>query len=190
QYERAMITRTTRRASVAAILLAAALTCTAVRPAQATEPADTVEELAGIYRNEAEERNRRARNEAIDEVVGEMSFLVRGIARNRLEDANPLDRRIAIRTSGEHLTVSFDDRSYTARLGGSGRLVEGITGDELRLTFRVRGDRLFQRFDGGDKGRLNVFERQDDGDLVLAITIWADRLPSNVRYSLRYSPVE
>lgn len=180
------------RAPLAFTLLAAAYTGAVVAPVSAdeTQPEASLEELSGTYRNATNGRNERTRNAAIDKVVDEMNFLVRGIARGRLKDANPVDRRITIRQRGDRLTTSFDGRSYSARLGGPGRVVEGITGDELRLTFRVHEDRLVQRFDGGDKGRQNVFELDDEGHLRLSVTVWADRLPSNVRYELRYEPVD
>jgi hypothetical protein len=156
-----------------------------VAAAESFAAADACECL-GRYRFVGGEGQRAAVLRAVDEVVDDMSFLVRGIARARLRRATAIAQTMAISRDGTRVTVTIDGRSYATPRDGEVVEVVTATGDEVRLTHRHRGPQLDQRFQGDDGGRTNVYRCEGD-QLVLDVVIDSPRLPREIRYSLTYA---
>jgi hypothetical protein len=154
------------------------------------DPDKAVAALTGEFRWIGGTAERKARDKAIDDVVDGMNFIVRGIARKRLKQANPIPRLVRIRRAGEDvLVIRIDKRVYRAKIGGPAVTVVGITGDELKLTHRVVDNRVVQRFEGESGGRVNTFTplgKGDDKGMKLRVRVFSDKLPKDLVYGLSY----
>lgn len=148
--------------------------------------AEVAAQTAGCYAYTGGEKQRAARDAAIEEVVKEMNILIRPIVRRRLEAANPIVQRLCFSVKEELLTVALDDRSYRAPLGGPPVKVRGITGDEFDLRHVIWEKAIRQIFSGEDGGRVNTFPRSADGHLDMRVRVFSDRLPKDLTYTLSY----
>jgi hypothetical protein len=119
-------------------------------------------------------------------VVADMNFLARGTARDRLREANPVPKRIAITRTTGTLTVAFDERTYDAPLDGSKTRVTGITGDELEYHVTVDDTRLRQHFAGPRGGRRNTMRHRGEDRMVLNVKVTSDSLPKPLEYVLTF----
>lgn len=137
--------------------------------------------VVGRYRYDSGKASVR---KSIDSVVGEMSVIVRGIARRRLVDANDVPKRIAIRQEGSEVTVELDGRAYAATLGGGSKRVRDPNGEVSRMRLAMRGGALYQTFHTDQGDRTNVFSARQDGGLTMAVRITSPQLPDDVRYRL------
>ena len=178
------------------MLLVTSLAAAGVKPAVASPPAtfeaqplskEAADRFVGSYRFAGGDRERAARDAAIDGVVEEMNFLVRGVARKRLKESNRIAERVSISRKESQLTIRFDDRAYTAPINGGAVAVVGITGAELKLRHRVSNGRIEQIFEGEDGGRTNQLELDGEGRLTIRVRVFSDKLPKDLRYKLTYA---
>ncbi|HZO14830.1 MAG TPA: hypothetical protein VFB62_16260 [Polyangiaceae bacterium] len=176
-------------------LIATSLALGGLRPAIASPPAareapmatESVDRLAGSFRFAGGGRERAARDAAIDQVVDEMSFLVRGIARKRLREANRIRERVAISRQGDKLTVRLDGETFTAPINGPAVDVVARDGMELKLRYRIAKGRIEQTLQAEEGGRTNHFEVDGKGRLTVRVRIFSEKLPKDVRYRLTYA---
>lgn len=143
--------------------------------------------LAGSFRYAGGGRERAARDEAIDQVVEEMNFIVRGIARKRLREANQIRERVAISRQGDKLTIRLDGQPYTATINGPPVDVVGHDGMELKLRYRLAKGRIEQTLQGKEGGRTAHFQVDGKGRLTMSVRIFSEKLPKDVRYRLTYA---
>ena len=129
---------------------------------------------------------RKALQNSIDAVVSEMGPLLRRVAKRRLIQGNPIPAALSIEAIGETVTISFDDRRYTAVLGASAVSVVGIDGNAVELTHRVEGTRLTQRFDAPRGERWNLFRVRDE-QLRLTVIVESESLPADLVYELTFT---
>ena len=150
-------------------------------------PQDAVlDRLAGEYQHSGGEADQRGIEQAIDQVVGEMVWIARDIARDRLRETNQIPRTLRIVRDGHRIRISFDGREREASVRGAPVKVVGITGDALDYTLDVSSSCLVQRFEDERGGRINMIRAEGDV-LVVRVTIFSARLPANVVYELRYT---
>jgi hypothetical protein len=152
----------------------------------ASGPVRAVDNIVGRYRFSGGARERKARDDAIDDVVRDMNIVVRAIARGRLKKANRIPARVRIERNAMQLTISLDGRSYTAPINGRSVEVTGITGDKLQMRYRVRGDSIEQIFQGDSGGRVNTYRADSRSRLRLAVRVFSQHLPKDLRYTLSY----
>jgi hypothetical protein len=143
--------------------------------------------FVGSYRHSGGQAEQNALESAVDDVVQDMNVLAREIARKRLLAANRIPTSLEISTSAERMTIQFDDRSYTATLGGPAVDVVGITGDPLRMTLRMRDAKLLQHF-VGDKGKRTNTIRRNAEKVAIHVVVESDSLPKKLVYELTFSP--
>lgn len=173
--------------------LSVAVATTVVGPAPATDGAPlasaeaqrVVDRFVGDHPFTGGDKERKARDAAIDDVVGDMNVLVRGIARDRLKEANVIAERVVVARDGDRLTISLDGRRYTAAIGGPAVKAKSVTGDEVSLRYAVRGDRIEQIFVGDQGGRTNTFRLTDD-KMVVHVRVHSEKLPKDLVYTLSY----
>jgi hypothetical protein len=192
-----MTTRDKRKRSAFALAAAlttasAGLTLAGAPPSEppvtaAANDVETVDRFAGRYRHAGGERERKARDDAIDDVVDDMNFIVRGIARSRLREANPIAKSLGIAKKGKMLTITFDKRHYTGPIDGRTVKVVGVTGDEVSMRFQISNGRIRQIFQGDDGGRVNDFSLDGEGRVALSVRVHSDKLPKDLRYQLTYA---
>jgi hypothetical protein len=139
----------------------------------------------GKYAHAGGEREREARDKAIEGVVREMNALIRGIARSKLREANPIPAAVSIASDGKSLSITHDKLVFTAPIHGGSAKVKGVTGDTLDLVHVVTATQLEQRFGNKAQGRINTYTKSAEL-LVLDVRIYADRLPKDLSYRLTY----
>jgi hypothetical protein len=153
-------------------------------PASAGE--DDVKLYVGAFRFAGGDKEVQARDEAIEDVVSGMSFLVRGIARSRLTAANPIATNATIATSGASLTIAMDSRSFTGPLDGSKTKVKSSSGDDMDMHFEITKQSLTQVFAGDEKGRINTFTLDGSKGLDMLVHVYAKQLPKDLVYRVTY----
>jgi hypothetical protein len=148
--------------------------------------ADTVKAFLGSFNHAGGDKERAARDKAIEDVVDDMSIFARGIARDKLKEANPIASTLKFAESGGSLTVTLGKRTYTAPLDGRSVKVKAINGDDMDMKYKVGENRIEQIFSGDEKGRINTFKL--DGDTVtMHVRIHAEALPKDLVYKLTYA---
>jgi hypothetical protein len=139
----------------------------------------------GSFRFVGGERQTRARDAAIDEVVAELNVLLRGIARTRLTATNPMPESLDIERQGDVLSIAIDGRKHDAHLDGSKTKTRGIEGNELRYHVEVGDVRIRQVFHGEKERRINVLRLRGDR-IEMHVVIASPRLPKSLEYDLTF----
>jgi hypothetical protein len=137
------------------------------------------------------ERAQERIDDAIDDGVAKMRAVRRRIGRRRLGNKNPLVRHVVIASQNDAIAISLEDERYEAPRDGRVIRTELDDGEEVRLSHRLRGNRIIQRFVGDDGVRTNVFTLGDEGRrLTMAVEVTSDQLPDPVRYQIPYVRTE
>lgn len=123
---------------------------------------------------------------AIEGVVDQMNFLSKGIARERLTEGSPIAKTVTISQKDGQITITQDERTYTAPTDGSTVRAIGISGNELDLSLEIGPGIIEQKFAGDDNsGRVNNW-KLDGKKLTLTATIYSESLPKDVVYDVVY----
>jgi hypothetical protein len=148
--------------------------------------ASPIDGVVGDYRYSGGTAQKKAVAREIDETVGKMSVLARGIARSRLAKANEVPSHIEIANDGDIVTVEIDGNAFTATLGGKSVSVRD-QGQRSRLRYQMRGESLYMILDGQDGDRTNVFTPRKDGmGVTMRVKMTSSKLPQAIGYSLSY----
>jgi hypothetical protein len=173
-----------RRGFVLALVASAAMLSSAA-PATAGDRAEPLEQLTGTFVHAGGDAERRAVHDAIEEVVREMSPLVRSVARARLEEANPVPETLALRSDGKVFTMAYSEETYSGWLDGTPAKVSTRDGDSMQLRLRLENRTLRQVFTADDKSRTNLL-RIEGGKLAVYVQVHASSLPHHLVYRLTY----
>lgn len=158
------------------------------------ESSDSVlEQFVGTYAYTGGDAEIKALDQAIDKVVDQMNFFIRGIARRRLRAPNLPSKEVSVfvehgqirieRPGQPEVSAPADGRPITWRHPSDGdvfRVSHGVD-DEGALYQRFEGERSVSRNRfvlGGDKKRLTIHT-----------VITADRLPAPLRFKMTYARV-
>jgi len=141
----------------------------------------------GTYRYAGGEAEKIARDRAIDDAVSTMSILIRGIAKDRLLEANPIPGQLLFTGGGMTFAIVMDGRAYAAPTDGTKVKVNTITGDIMDMHYTLGPD-LEQFFRDSAKGRANRFELQGN-KLVMHVRVFADVLPKELVYDLTFERI-
>ena len=154
----------------------------------AVDPA--LEKYLGTYRYVGGDTDIEALDRAIEDVVSQMNFLIRGIARRRLRDPNLPSKEVTITSDDGQIRIDRPGQPpVSAPVDG-----KAITwrhpedGDVFRVQHGIdaRGE-LYQRFEGERSVSRNRFVLSDDGNALSIHTfIQADRLPAPLRFQMSY----
>lgn len=157
-------------------------------PEEVADLATFVRSFAARFRFSGDEAEERARLEAIDACVDEMSFIARPFARSRLRKATEISREIAFDVSEAVLAIEeSDEPRKTVPLTGRPVAWRSPDGEDLRLSLRRAGERLILRSEADEGGEERVLRLSPDGRrLTIDVTIFADRLPEPIHYRLTY----
>ena len=156
--------------------------------------ADTTEsvlpQFVGTYAYVGGDAEIKALDQAIDEVVGQMNFFIRGIARRRLRAPNLPSKKVSVfvengqirieRPGQPEVSAPADGRPITWR--------HPTDGDVFEVSHGVDEEgALFQRFEGERSVSLNRFVlNKDRKRLKIHTVITADRLPAPLRFKMTY----
>ena len=155
-------------------------------PIRAAHAQDEIAPFLGTFNFSGGDKERAGLTKAIDDLVSEMNFIARGIARDKLKKANPIPSMIGFASDPKILTVTFDSRTYTAPLDGSPVKVKGILGDDMALAYKIGPSRIDQLFIGDEKGRTNTLHL-DGTTCTMNVRIYASKLPRDLLYTLTFT---
>ena len=144
-----------------------------------------VDRLAGHYRFVGGQRERKAWEEAIEDVVVEMNLIVRGMARKRIRETNRIADEVTIERRDNELSIRLDDHTYTAAFDGASHGTKSVGGDGVRVLHQLEGGRIQQSLLGEDGGRVNTFSIEE-GRMRVRVRVFSARLPRDLRYELTY----
>lgn len=161
-----------------------------VRADEARIERKAIQKFLGTYRYVGGKAQIDELDAAIEEVVSEMNFFIRGIARRRLREPN---------LPSEEVTIAFDDGSIRIDRPGqpqvsapaNGRAItwrHPEDGDVFEVQHGIDGQgRLYQRFEGERSVSRNRFVLGEDGEtLTIHTHIEANRLPAPLRFRMSY----
>jgi hypothetical protein len=149
------------------------------------EAADSIE-LSSGYRFSGGMRERKAIDRAIEDVVADMSFVTRPIARRRLKAAARVAERVRIDVDDDAITTELDGEVYTAPADGKPIRVADSDGDKVELRMRATKSALEQRFSSDDGGKDNTFRLVGGTKMRLVVRIHSGKLPKDLEYELSY----
>lgn len=139
----------------------------------------------GSYKYAGGDKEREARDAAIEDVISGMNILTRTIARDRLKSAMATAAAISIASDATNLTITHDSLVYAAPLTGGSVKVTGITGDKLNLSYAISSAKIDQKFSGDQGGRVNTFTKNGD-QLLMNVRVYSDKLPKDLKFKLTY----
>lgn len=158
---------------------------------EATNPA--LQKYVGTYRYVGGDADIEGLDEAIDDVVSQMNFFVRGIARRRLREPNLPSKKVAISVKDGVIRIDRPDQPVVSA-PADGKPIEWRNPDsgdvfEVRHGIDQEGE-LYQRFKGDRSVSRNRFVLSEDGnDLTIHTVITADRLPAPLRFKMSYERI-
>jgi len=133
------------------------------------------------------QKERDGLDAAIETALDAVAAMVRPLGRKRLQEANPIPKQLSIRVNGDDVVILFDGQGHGASLDGKPIRVENAHGEKIKVSHRMRGDKLHELCDGGKGNRTNDFKLSSDGNrLTLAVSITSSHLPVPVDYRLTF----
>jgi len=160
--------------------------------------ADAIEAAAGVSEAQAErfvgqyafaggQAQRTALRDAIEELVAQLNAMIRGVARQKLTETNPVFEKVSIERKAGELVLSYGSHTNACKLDGSASDVEGIDGSSLKCRLSMHGDTLVHRVDGSRGGRVNKFTIGENGRLTMKSRIHSKMMPADLRYTLTFA---
>lgn len=150
----------------------------------ASDDATAFSRLFGGYALDEPSSRAEARiRTAIERGTEPVNAIMRGMARARLTENNPLIRRVRIAVRGRDVAVSTNGRTITAPASGAQRAVE-LDGRRVQASYGFAAGSLHQILDYGEATRRTTFELREDGRLLVTVTMASRILPNPLRYRL------
>jgi hypothetical protein len=159
--------------------------------AEASESA--LQSFAGTYGYVGGEREIKALDRAIGEVVDQMNFFIRGIARRRLRAPNLPSQEVSVfiengqiritRPGQPEVSAPADGKPITWRHPNDG--------DVFQVSHGIDDEgALYQRFVGERSVSRNRFVlSEEEKRLTIQTVIAADRLPAPLRFEMTYERI-
>lgn len=128
---------------------------------------------------------------AIDQGVKGLNFLVRHFARNRLKKLNPAYRTVSIASSTSEISIVVDNRpALKMPTNGSPVVWTSPAGAKTNVKVRLDSAHLLQEFDSADGHRVNDYTLSADGrTLTMVVTETSSRLSAPIKYKQVYRRV-
>ena len=122
---------------------------------------------------------------AIEGVVKEMNFFVRGIARSRLEEEAQVCPEWRIKRSEQSFSWQCEDGAMWTVDTQGGPALKGDDGRDIRATFTQLGDSVSVTLRSERGVRTHQWLRQADGVMYRSI-LESEKLPKPLEWSLQY----
>ena len=165
------------------------LVCTAIFFDSSALAAAQKSSLEGTYILDQTESDNMS--EIIEDAVGKLNVVTRGIARERLKKLNQTYRHIAISSSSNEISVTLDNEP-PLRTPANGAPVAwvGPDGGKVNASMQLAFRRLAQTFTSADGRRVNDYTLSPDGrTLTMHVTETSPRLPQTITYKQVYRRV-
>ena len=165
-------------------------------PSATTEPAAppspppiTSSDFHGNYRFDGGQAQRDAVADAIETTVNALSSAIRGIARRRLTEVNPVDGKVDIVVAGDKLTTTFESGfTVTCVVDGGTAHATALDGSKLDVRLRAKGNKLVQQMQGKGGARTIVYVLSTDRKkLTIHNKVTSKRLPVPLTYRTTYT---
>jgi hypothetical protein len=130
-------------------------------------------------------------NDVIEHAVGNMNFVTRDIARERLKKLNPAYRHIAISSPPNEISVVADNQP-PLRTPANGTPIAWVAPDgrKVNASMQLAGERLSQKFTSADGRRVNNYTLDPDGrTLTMHVTETSPHLSQTITYRQVYRRV-
>lgn len=151
----------------------------------------TLARFVGPWRHVGGAEEQAAALRAVHEATAEMSALVRGMARSRLEPVAHIDASLSIAEAQGIVTItrSEQEQPFKAPADGIEREAKAADGDEARASLKIAGRTLVSRMTTDQGGGERTYRIDDEGRLVVTSRTFSPRLPADVVYEARYARV-
>lgn len=156
--------------------------------AAVAEPVTETAAWSVRFRYAGGQAGRDAVDSAIDEATEDMNVLVRGIARRRLRDANPVITELGFSLDGDPLRASYVE-GRVVESPADGTTVDWVDqyGDTVHVSQKFSGNKLVQHMSDDNGSRKNVYRfASDGGKMTMSVEIRSKMLPQPVRYDVSY----
>ncbi len=144
--------------------------------------------FAGRFEFVGGDAERKALKDAIDRAVASMFFAIRSTARGKLVEKTEI---------APWFSFQFQDGRITSAAPGAPGVVSPesgaespykLNGETLRVSQRVQGGHLVQRFVSDDGARENEYVPNADGkNMLVQVTLTSPHLSRPLRYTLSYA---
>ncbi len=126
--------------------------------------------------------------DAVEKTVQEVNFVIRPIARSRLNKTNQPYQNITLATAPEKLSITTDKRApIVTPADGKPVKWKREDGETLDVSMKWQGEALQETFAADDGKRVNLYELSPDGrELKMLVTVSSKRLPRPLVYTLVY----
>lgn len=182
-----------RRWILVAALCIGAVFCTGAAWAQdaeapAQEQGPSVQAFAGEFAYAGGSKQIEKMKAAVEAVVAEANFVIRGFARDKLLELCAPYKKISVTAQGESLTMQTERYGpWTSKVDGSTFSAKNSQGEPVKVKRSWRKGNIVEvvRSDGGSSTR--VFQLSKDGKtLTMHVTIKSDKLDDPVKYAMSY----
>ncbi|MGB5415095.1 MAG: hypothetical protein WBN01_10680, partial [Polyangiales bacterium] len=176
---------------VLGLLSAAALAaCCGASIALADAPDSAIQQFVGTYTYVGGDAEIRALDRAIDEVVDQMNFFIRGIARRRLRAPNLPSKEVSVFVENGQIRIDRPGQPEVSAPADGRPIIwrHPSDGDVFQVSHGVDEEGvLYQRFEGERSVSRNRFVLgKDKKRLTIHTVITADRLPAPLRFRMTY----
>jgi hypothetical protein len=124
-------------------------------------------------------------DEAVNQAVSHLNFLVRGIARNRLRGANKPISEIEIRYPEDNVFIRFrsDEPPTLTPQSGEFAPYTRADGEVVQVKTELESGLIRQFFDSDDGQKEHVYRLRADGTMALEVTVFSERLREPFTYT-------
>lgn len=123
--------------------------------------------------------------ERLGQAVSHMNFLIRGIARNRLRNANRPIQRIDIMYPESDVYIAFRADEPPTISPRSGEFVpyRRSDGEVVQVKTELEDGLITQFFDSDDGQKQHVYRLLPDGRMALEVTVFSEKLREDFTYT-------
>lgn len=126
--------------------------------------------------------------QAVEKTVAEVNFMLRPVARSRLNKTNQPYQNITLGLSAGEASITTDKRApIVAPINGNAIKWKREDGEVMDVSMQWQGKALKETFAAKDGKRVNLFEMSPDGsELHMLVTVSSKSLPKPLVYKLVY----
>jgi hypothetical protein len=144
--------------------------------------------FGGTYVFVGGDPQRAAVSQAIDDVVAQLSAVLRGLANERLHARVGVAPQMILRPEGDRLHIEHPPLPpRTVPVDGSALPMRNLAGDRVSVTYRMVDGALVEVISQGRSSQTNRYRLSPDGSqITFDAAIRSPVLPAVIRYRLTY----
>ncbi len=130
-----------------------------VAPAEARELAS----FAASYRYAGGQTEKDKAVAAVEEIVAELNFMIRGMARKALKKSSSPKPSEHIKVDGDKVTLRLGDQHVTLVVGGAPVEHRGDDRKSYQMSLKHKGDKLVLKVTGSKSTTIKTYRLSEDG---------------------------